>query len=224
LAGGTVLRLLTFRPEGDGSLADAELRAAANALGGRPLIALYVGRRQETAPERVLATIWPSAEQMTTSLGTVDPAEGPGDLERVPGMTDVRVDVLPVAVALRFDRPDEMLVLRIYRGRVRSGELDAYVEEARAGTIEDDAAGHGPLALYLAIAVPDRFVTLSAWTEWDRIQEATGGNVHNPVATRFPDRLLEGEVRHYEILRPAEAPRERGVDPSPRARPGPASA
>jgi hypothetical protein len=57
---------------------------------------------------------------------------------------------------------------------------------------------------------PSRFVTVSAWTGWAAIEQATGGNIHQPLATRNAERLVAFDVGHYEILpdsvRPESAP------------------
>ena len=199
MAEGSVLRLLAFAPEADGGVIDAELRRAAAALSALPATAVHVARRHGSAPERIIASVWPSAAAMRDGLG-LDSDGARSALELPDRSVDTRVEVLPLAVDLAFGDTADALVLRVYRGRIREGELQAYLDDARAGTLADDAAGRGPLALHLGIEEPDRFVTVSAWTGWDRIEAATGGNIRNPVATRHPERLVDGTVRHYEIL------------------------
>jgi hypothetical protein len=199
VAEGSVLRLLAFAPEADGGVIDAELRRAAALLGERPATAVHVARRHGTTPERIVVSVWPSVATMRDALAIE--VDGERSLLELPDRSvEARVEVLPLAVDLTFGDAGEALVLRVYRGRIRAGELEAYLDDARAGTLADDAAGRGPLALHLAVEEPDRFVTVSAWTGWDRIEAATGGNVRNPVTTRHPERLLDGTVRHYEIL------------------------
>lgn len=106
----------------------------------------------------------------------------------------------PLEVALGLVQPTEPQVLRIFRGAVREGELNAYVDEARAGTIADIEAGHGPHALYLGVDPPTEFVTVSLWDDWDAIESATGGDIRRPVATRHADRLTRGTAQHYEVV------------------------
>ena len=53
-------------------------------------------------------------------------------------------------IALRFAPPAAATVLRLFRGTVRPGELEPYIDEAQAGTLADTEAGAGPTALYLA--------------------------------------------------------------------------
>ena len=196
---GSVLRLLTFTPEGDSGVVDGRLRSAAERLATLPHSACYIGRRYDSLPERVIASIWPASATMRASLGLAIDLEH-GESDELGRLVEIHVEVLPIAIDLAFDAADDVTVLRVYRGRIRAGELEAYVAEARAGTTADDAAGRGPTALHLAVDEPDRFVTVSAWTGWDRIEAATSGNIRNPVATRHPERLLEGTVRHYEIM------------------------
>ena len=87
-------------------------------------------------------------------------------------------------------------------GRVRPGELAAYVAEAERGMAADRAAGHGPIAFYLACAQDDAFRTLSVWPDWSTLERATGGNVQQPIATRHAERLVEWSADHYEVVRP----------------------
>jgi hypothetical protein len=108
------------------------------------------------------------------------------------------------------ERSEPPRILRVFRGEVREGETDAYLEEARAGTLSDAAMNEGLVALYLGVEWPSRFVTVSAWTGWGAIEEATGGNTRRPLATRNAERLEAFDVGHYEILpnslRPAAQP------------------
>jgi hypothetical protein len=118
----------------------------------------------------------------------------------IPAIEVLGLEVLPVAVALGLVHPTEPQVLRIFRGVVRDGELNAYVDEARAGTIADIESGHGPHALYLAVDPPASFVTVSLWGDWQAIESATGGDIRRPIATRHADRLSRGTAQHYEVV------------------------
>jgi hypothetical protein len=195
---------------GDGGVIDGQLRSAAERLSALPISACYVGRRHDREPERVVASVWPSAETMRASLGLAQDGDHV-ESDRLGPLVEVSVDVLPIAVDLVFDEPTASTLLRVYRGRVQAGDLERYAAEVRAGTIANDAAGHGPTALHLGVAEPDRFVTVSAWTGWDQIEAATGGDIRHPSATRQPERLLEGAVSHYEILPRTESPAARAV-------------
>jgi hypothetical protein len=120
--------------------------------------------------------------------------------EHLQETTDRTVEVHPLAIAIRSERPDQGGVMRVVRGRVRPGELDAYIEDARAGTLRDAATQQGPLALYLAALPPDRFMTLSIWTEWAAIEASTGAGTRAPGATRHAERIVEIDVVHYEVV------------------------
>jgi hypothetical protein len=43
-------------------------------------------------------------------------------------------------------------------------------------------------------------VTVSTWTEWDDVEDATGGDIHRPQATRHADRLVDWSASHFEIV------------------------
>jgi hypothetical protein len=117
-----------------------------------------------------------------------------------PEVGESRLDCVPIAVDLPFERADPAQVLRVFRGQVRDGELDLYVEEARNGTLADAAGPHGPLGLYLGPQPPDRFVTMSVWTGWESIEAATHGNIRRPIATSNVARLAGGTATHYEVV------------------------
>ena len=84
--------------------------------------------------------------------------------------------------------------------RSSPGELAAYIEEARAGTLADVEAQRGPAALYLAADPPDRFLTLSLWPDWSAIERATGGDVHRPMSTKDSARIVDMDIVHYEVV------------------------
>jgi hypothetical protein len=207
-----VLRLLVFTPSADDGYVDTVLREFARTLAALPVCGIAIGRRQHDARERAIATTWRDVESMLGALGP-EAEHGLAEIERLPVMSDATVRVLPLRFALSFDRVDPAAVLRVYRGRARAGEIEEYAEEVREGTFADDSAAHGPLTLCLAIDEPDRFVTVSTWSDWDTIMRATGGNIRHPIATRHSHRLLEGTADLYEIL-PQTADETRLV-PSP---------
>jgi hypothetical protein len=64
----------------------------------------------------------------------------------------------------------------------------------------DALADHGPEALFLARIPPDQFITVSAWSAWDRIAASTGGNLRQPIATRHSELLEGGTAAFYEIV------------------------
>jgi hypothetical protein len=116
--------------------------------------------------------------------------------------TDRELEILQVAVSLRSDGRGPARIMRMLHGRVRPGELAEYVEEARQGTLADIANGGGPLSLYLGAGEDDTFVTVSIWDGWSAIQAATGGDIARPMATRHPERLVDWEAIHFEIIDP----------------------
>jgi heme-degrading monooxygenase HmoA len=196
-----VLRLFRCRPlrtAFDGILREEmipELRC-------RPgVIDVQVGRKgPDELGERLVSSVWESREAMVASMG--DGLESPHfHPEYLAETTDRSLESLPVATVLRFGGDQEPGIVRLARGEVRPGELPAYVEEARAGALGDIAGGAGPIALYLAIEGPDRFVTLSIWDSWSSIETATGADVRRPIATQRSERLVAFDVTHYEAVR-----------------------
>ncbi|HEV7810501.1 MAG TPA: hypothetical protein VGO64_07870, partial [Candidatus Limnocylindrales bacterium] len=100
--------------------------------------------------------------------------------------------------------PEPARILRVFRGRVQAGGLEAYVADARSGMLADAMVNDGLVAFALGAEPPDAFVTVSAWTGWSAIEEATGGNTRQPIATRNSVGLSGFEVVHYETLPDAE--------------------
>jgi hypothetical protein len=199
---GTILRLFAFRPLGSGAAFDAALREAVlpDLLAIAGVRDAYVGRHgPDENGERVIASVWASRPQMATHLGESSDI-GRFHAELVHDFTSSRLDVLPIHVAVSAERSEPPRILRVFRGEVREGETDVYLEEARAGTLSDAAMNEGLVALYLGVEWPSRFVTVSAWTGWGAIEEATGGNTRQPLATRNAERMVAFDVGHYEIL------------------------
>lgn len=202
------LRVCRFRPGSSEGALDADLRARCLALVGSStgLLALHAGRRNADAgSERILVSVWTDRTALVRSLGAGH-ANGPAPIETPDDAHDVAVQSLPLALHLRFERPEAPRILRVFRGEVRPGQLEAYVDAARAGTYADASAEHGPHALYLAIDRPSHFLTVSLWSDWSRIEAATGGDIHQPIATRHAERLAGGSASHFELLPDQAAP------------------
>jgi hypothetical protein len=201
-----VLRLFCFHPAESASAFDSTLRTEIlPELEGLPgLVDGFVGRRgPDQAGERVIVSVWESATAMRSSLDETQPA--PRSLPRlVSAIADSRLDVMPVAVSLRFERAEPPKVLRIFRGTLADG-LDEYVEDVRTGAMADGATELGPNALYLGLQPPVGFVTVSAWPQWASIEASTGSDVRHPIATRHSDRIVEYRADHFEILAPLRA-------------------
>ena len=106
----------------------------------------------------------------------------------------------PVAVRLRFGPTSGATIVRVFRGHVRPGMLEAYVDTARTSAFADAMAAEGPLVLFVGVEHPDRFVTVSAWTSWDRIERATGGDVDRPLASLHGQLIAAGSASHFEVL------------------------
>ncbi|HEX7473623.1 MAG TPA: hypothetical protein VF323_11115 [Candidatus Limnocylindrales bacterium] len=200
MTGQLVVRLVRCRPirgEFDSVLRDRILPDLQRLAG---VIDVHAGRHGPDATgERLVASIWESDAAMVESLGTDLESSG-FHPEHLADTTDRALEVHPLAIAVRSERREPERVMRLVKGRVRAGELDAYVDDARSGTLQDAATREGPLALYLAPLPPDGFLTLSVWAEWASIEASTGAGTQRPDATRHEERLLDVEVAHYEVV------------------------
>ena len=195
-----VMRIVSFRPGDAESAADAALRddVLPRLVDLDSIVDVWVGRhgsRDDRA--RALASTW--------ATDPADGPDGPADVAALRALGErlavvTAVEELPIAVHARFDRAEPMRILRVFHGQVRPGELDAYVEAARAGMLADAAVDEGLIAFVLGTSPPDRVTTISAWTSWSKIEAATGGNIHQPFATRNADRLASFTVSHFEVL------------------------
>jgi len=194
------LRVVTFEPDHHESSIDAALRdlclPALRASDG--VVDAWIGRHGTRSDRRrVIASTWagdPGAEppDVVVLASVRSPAGEPIAIERT--------QTLDLAVHARFDRPEPPRVLRLFRGEVRAGELDAYVDDARSGMLADAMVNSGLVAFALGADPPNAFVTVSVWTGWPAIEEATGGNTRQPIATRNSIRLTGFEVVHFELL------------------------
>jgi len=162
--------------------------------------AVYAGRQgPDEIGTRVVVSLWSGRAAMATTMG-LDVEESRFHPEYLPETTDRIVEVMPLELALTFDAPPGAGVLRFARGRVRAGEMAAYLDGVRLGTAGDVAAGTGPTALYVGRLAEDEFLTLSLWRSWADIQAATGADLDRPVSTQRADGLLEFEATHYESI------------------------
>jgi hypothetical protein len=215
------LRVVTFHPVASETLVDAALRERClpALLGCEGIVDAWAGRKgSRSDPRRVLVTTWvdapresaasaPAMGMRAAAANAHDDEPDPPDLATLRGIsaagTSLTIDTalaVELAVHLRFDRPEPARILRVFHGTVRPGELDAYVADARTGTMADAVVNDGLVALALGPAAADDFVTVSAWTGWPAIEEATGGNTRVPIATRNAIRLTAFEVSHFELL------------------------
>ena len=196
---GHVLRVVRFRSQGAES--DGYLRSVMIPyLRGLPgLLDIHVGRRDQVeGDDRIVATVWTDRVAMIDALG--ESGHSASFPERQGVVTAETVEALDLRIELPFAAPQPSALLRLFRGEVRPGELDAYIEETRAGTLADVAADRGPAVLFLAVDPPDRFVTLSLWPSFQAIADATGGDIHRPTTTKDSSRLVGMDVVHYEVV------------------------
>ena len=149
---------------------------------------------------RLLASVWTSADALAAAFAP--------EMGALPGLSDpaaaADLETEDLAVQVLFESQPAAApgIVRALHGRVRPGQLAAYIEDARRGMQEDVEAGRGPVSFYLATphSGTDEFLTVSAWSEWGAIERATGGNIQRPLVTRHPDRIVAFDVVHYEAI------------------------
>jgi hypothetical protein len=200
------LRVITFQALGSDSAIDGVLRSSVvpQLLEQPALVDAWQGRRGATDNNHILASTWTDDPEIS--------AEGPPDLAALAdrvlavlgGAAIVSVEQLELAVHARFSRPDPARILRVLRGRVRPGELEAYIADARAGMTADAQVNDGLVSFALGHDGAVSFITVSTWTGWPAIEAATGGNTRRPIATRNVRRLVDFDAVHLELL--PEAP------------------
>lgn len=212
-----LIRLLTFRSGAAGEVIDEFLRRSLvpELVRQQGIRHAHIGRIVAEVSSRVVLTVWEG--------------DSPGLAEPLPfEMSDViaepRIELAPAAVALSFDASggagEEAQIMRVFRGRAQSGQVTAYLDAVREGTLADAAAGQGPLALFVGMFDGDRFMATSIWSSWQRIEEATGGNIRQPVSTRHRELLIDGAAEHFEIVPSTavsfdQAGGPRAADPGP---------
>jgi hypothetical protein len=200
---GSVLRLFTFRaarPAFDEILRNRLVPDLCSQVG---VVDCYSGRQgpDEVGP-RVVASVWTDVAAMTSAVGDALGLFHPELLEET---AERELEVFPVRLASRYEETpgSPPTILRTLRGRVREGGLDEYLGDVQEGVDGDARAGVGPVALYVAETGVDAFITMSAWRAWADVEQATGGDVHQPRATRHREHLLDWDVQHFEIVRTA---------------------
>jgi hypothetical protein len=194
-----VLRLFAFRAARTGFDEILRTQLIPDLLEQPGIERVYVGRQgpDETGP-RLVASVWADRDTMMDALGADLGRFHPELLDET---ADRTLEILSVVLEEQFEVEGTAKILRLLRGRVRDGEFAAYVEDVRRGTEVDVRDERGPVTLDLATDGVDAFVTMSAWRSWHDIELATGGDIHQPRATRHPERLVAWDVAHYEIVR-----------------------
>lgn len=207
MSAGKLLRLIAFRSSADSAVLDAALRERLlPEIGRLPGVdLLHVARRAPTVSgERILVSVRTESPRDPDPL----PSEEANALARLgaplvePSLI-VEERLLPIAFSVEVQRPEPARILRVYRGNVRPGQLDEYIRRAEDGTRADAASVGGLCSLYLATGRPERFITVSTWLDWGSIEQATGGDVRRPMATRHSELIAEGEASHFEIVQTA---------------------
>lgn len=199
MEGPPVIRLFRCRPL-RGAF-DRILRdVLAPAIEARPgALAVFVGRQgPDELGERLIASIWTSAELMAESMGT-DADDALIHPEFLPDTTDRRLAVLPVSLQIHSAQAEPTLI-RLARGSVRAGRLAQYGEQVRIGVEADIKAGHGPISLYFATMPGAGFSTLSLWRSWDDVAVSTGAGMEAPIATRYTDDLTGFAAEFFEVV------------------------
>lgn len=151
--------------------------------------------------ERAIVSRWVTRAAMASAMAGDGELPGPGG-DPLAETADRRVEVLPVRVAVvaPAGTGTTPTILRIARGRLAAVDMDTYAAHVAAGAERDRARDRGPSALILASAGDDRFVTVSAWRDWDAIAAATGASLERPVRTREEHELSDFQAVHYELL------------------------
>jgi len=197
----TVLRVFAFEPSRPGLIDTALRDLLAPRLCARPgIVDVCLGRQgPDEVGERFVASIWESTAAMEAGA---DELSVLGEYMQMDPDGAPRANVLcrTVAIDLRFERSQPARIMRVFRGEVRDGELDSYLEEVRKGALADGSANPGLVALYLGVEPPSRFLTVSTWVDWESIAASTGGNIHEPISTAMPERIKEFTAAHYEIV------------------------
>lgn len=193
-----VIRFRCLRPGFDASLRSELIPGLRTKQG---LLGVAAGRHgPDELGWRLVASVWASDAARTAALR--DGASPFACLSDPAAVADVEFEDLTVRVLVENGSDGAPGIIRELRGHIRPGELDAYIEEARNGTIADRESGGGPLALYLGTSgsKPDEFLTVSTWADWSAIERATGGDIRRPLATRHPERIVGFGVTHYEAI------------------------
>lgn len=191
-----IIRVLTFEPAAAGEVTDTFLRSTLlpGLLEQPGLQHAHFGRGGDEAGRRIVVTVWQDELLEPSALSRLFPFESGQPV------AEPLIEAYPATVAFSFAPPEGAQILRVFRGRTKPGQTEAYLDALRDGTQQDVAEGRGPLALFLGLRGQDAFVTVSVWSSWQRIEAATGGNIRQPIATQHNDLLVEGTAEHFEIV------------------------
>ncbi|MET0771804.1 MAG: hypothetical protein ABWZ82_01865 [Candidatus Limnocylindrales bacterium] len=192
------LRVATFTAPETWHVLDQTLRGCVPAYAAQAgNIIAWLGRSGPgPTGARVLASVWSSRRAHDEATDIVELVAARGGVSVISD----RIDVLPVRLYEVFERDRPMTILRVFRGHTYPGQLEVYLEEARAGTRIDGTRPDGPGSLVCGADGQAAFVTVSLWPDWSAIEACTGGNIQRPLTTRNAARIEQGAPTHFEIV------------------------
>ena len=155
---------------------------------------------------RVIASVWAPTDMpaVADGMGMTGGSDAPEDH---PGAGSRELETLPILRSVAADGSIEVGILRVSRGVLRDLDVDRYADDVIDGLDDDLRGGHGPHALVLADAGGRAFVTVSVWSDWARIEVATGASIRDPIRTRRRTDLTSFGAEHFELLAAARPPR-----------------
>lgn len=195
-----VLRLFRFRPlevAFDRVMREVILPELVALLG---VLEVCAGRRgpEETGP-RLVVSLWSSIEAMSEAMGE--------DLDRqrffpelLSQTADHELEILPVALAMGQRGELHTGILRVARGGLEAAALTEFIDAVHVGIEADRRAGYGPAWIALAMPSDREFVTVSCWSDWSRIERATGSTIDRPIHTKGIEGFRDFTVEHFELL------------------------
>ena len=154
----SVVRVFTFRTvrAGFDAILRGEMMPEMRDMAG--LVDVFFGRQgPDDVGPRIVVSSWSSVDEMVAGvsdrLGVFHP-------EYLASTSDHALAMFEQRIGDRVDGPPPT-ILRTFRGVVRPGELDAYVDEVRDGVELDRRNETGPTALYLGATDEGEFITAS---------------------------------------------------------------
>lgn len=96
------------------------------------------------------------------------------------------------------------MIIRVFRARVRQGQLDAWQQKVEEHSIPWMREQEGMVAFYPGKPVDEKsreFTMISVWRDADSIRKSVGENWTSPVLLADEADLVEDvEMHHYEIF------------------------
>jgi hypothetical protein len=192
-----IVRIGVFRVPEDRPSVHEELRGLPSWGTSR-----WIGRRMMDDPdgaEIAVVSCWDSEAEMAKQVSAGQGLFGP-ELAAAAGLAVV--EVYHCRAWGNWPRPDQPVLLRIFRGSLAEGSRSAaeFDTAAMHQYVSNFERNPRCAAIVAGIDAAATVVLVTLWTSWDAIVTATGGDLRQVLPVTLPGWSIGGSAVHYELI------------------------